>query len=353
MSIPAGPSETPRDREAAPSALAGAVSIFGVYIIVAALFGLGCVVSPKFLTETNLLAALQSVTLVGIVAVGLAFITYSKHYVDLSIPGIIALSGVVAVWALQYGFVASLAAGLGAGLLVGVVNGLAVGYLRLNPIIWTLAMGSILPGLIRWVYEGKQLYPDEATAAGRAFRGLYDCLVFGHAPLPAVVLALAAAGGYVLMHHTAYGASLKLTGSNYAAARLSGAPVRRVVAGAFVISSLTSASAGVLLASFNKVGAADLGRGYEFTAITAVVLGGLSLAGGRGNMVGVLGGVAAMALLTSVMSLVRIPAFELGPWSIGEITLGEFTQNIVRGAVFILTVGLHSYSLRKAGLDDS
>jgi len=354
MTAPAMPTAPPPPgRQPTPSRLMGIVSVLGVYLLVAVLFGIGCAVSPKFLTRVNLLAALQSVTLIGIVAVGVAFITYSRHYVDLSIPGIVALSGVVAVWALQYGFAASMAAGLAAGLLVGVVNGLAVGYLRLNPIIWTLAMGSVLPGLIRWVYEGRQLYPDEATAAGRAFRELYGCLVFGAAPLPAVVLAAAAAGGYFLMHHTAYGASLKLTGSNYEAARLSGVPVRRVVCLAFVISSLASAVAGILVTSFNKVGASDLGKGYDFTAITAVVLGGMTLAGGRGNILGVLGGVMAMALLTSVMSLVRVPAFELGGLSVPEITLGEFQQNIIRGAVFILIVGLHSYSLRKAGRDDS
>ena len=342
-------------RTLASSRLAGTLNVLGVYVLVGALFAVGCAISREFLTRENLLNALQSVTLMGIVAVGVAFITYSRHYVDLSIPGIMALSGTVAVWALQYGIVASLAAGLSAGLVIGLVNGMVVGYLRLNPIIWTLAMMSVLSGVIRWAYAGRQIYPDEATAAGRAFLELYHYALFsvriraGGASyfvtltLPMAVLVIAAVAGHVVMRHTGYGAALKLTGSNYEVARLSGVHVRRVVAGAFVISSLTSGVAGILLTSFNKVGAVYIGDGYDFKTITAVVLGGMTLAGGRGNIAGVMGGVMAIALMNNVMSLVRV----------GEITIGQFQQNIVQGAVFILVVGINSFSRRKAGGDDA
>jgi ribose/xylose/arabinose/galactoside ABC-type transport system permease subunit len=330
-------------RELASSRLVEALNVLGVYVLVGALFAAGCAISREFFTRENLLNALQSVALMGIVSVGVAFITYSRHYVDLSIPGIMALSGTVAVWALQYGIVASLAAGLSAGLVIGLVNGMVVGYLRLNPIIWTLAMMSVLSGVIRWAYAGRQIYPDEATAAGRAFLDLYHHAVFGVVPLPVVVLIIAAVAGHVVMRHTGYGAALKLTGSNYEVARLSGAGVKRVVALAFVISSLTSGVAGILLTSFNKVGAVYIGDGYDFKTITAVVLGGMTLAGGRGNIAGVIGGVMAIALMNNVMSLVRI----------GEFTIGQFQQNIVQGAVFILVVGINSFSRRKAGSDDA
>ncbi len=330
-------------RDLASSRLLETLNVLGVYILVAGLFAIGCAVSRQFLTPDNLLNALRSVALMGIVAVGVAFITYSRHYVDLSIPGIMALSGTVAVWALQYGIVASLAAGLAAGLVIGIINGLVVGYLRLNPIIWTLAMMSILSGVIRWAYAGRQIYPDAATAAGRAFLDLYHHAVFGVVPLPLVILPIAAAVGHVVMRHTGYGAALKLTGSNYEVARLSGVHVRGVVAGAFAISALASGVAGIFLTSFNKVGAVYIGEGYDFKTITAVVLGGMTLAGGRGNIAGVLGGVMAIALMSNVMSLVRI----------GDFTIGQFAQNIVQGAVFILVVGVNSFSRRKAGRDDA
>ncbi len=335
------------------------VSLLGVYLLVVVLFGAGWLISDEFLTTRNLMTALQAVALLGIVAVGVSFITYSRHYVDLSIPGIMALSGTVAVWALQYGFVASLAAGLAAGLLIGLINGLAVGYLRLNPIIWTLAMVSALAGVIRWAYAGKQIYPDKATSAGRAFLDLYHVEVFRirtdafqnllgvtvdvPVPLIVVILILVAIAAGLAMWKTGCGAQLKLTGSSYEAARMTGVNVRRTVAIAFIISALTSPMAGILLTSFNKVGAFYIGKGYDFAAITAVVLGGMTLAGGRGSIVGVIGGVIAIALMGNVMSLVRI----------GDFVIGEYLKQVIQGAVFILVVGIHSYSLRRSGLDDA
>jgi ribose/xylose/arabinose/galactoside ABC-type transport system permease subunit len=349
------PAQTVRTdgRTLASSRLVEALNVLGVYILVAVLFALGCATSGKFLDPDNLLVALRSVMLMGIVAVGVAFITYSRNYVDLSIPGIMALSGTVAVWALKYGIVVGLGAGLAAGLIVGVINGLAVGYLRLNPIIWTLAMMSVLSGVIHWALGGKQVYPDESTAAGLAFVQLYRQTVLGVVPLPLVILAIAAVAGHVVMRHSGYGAALKLTGSNYEAARLSGIRVRRIVALAFVISALASAVAGILLTSFNKVGASYVGKDYDFKTITAVVLGGMTLAGGRGHIAGVLGGVMAIALMNNVMSLVWVKEFMIGPLKIPEFTIGEFQQNIIQGAVFILVVGINSFSRRKAGGDDA
>ena len=319
------------------------LNLLGVYVLVALLFALGALISNEFLSGRNLMNALETVTLLGIVAVGVSFITCSRHYVDLSIPGIMAMSGIVAVWALQYGFVASLAAGMLAGLAIGLINGLVVGYLRLNPIIWTLAMMSVLSGLIRWGYGGRQIYPDETTAAGRAFLELYHAKLFGHMPLIVVVLAVLAVLAHLILRKTGFGAQLKLTGSSYEVARMTGVNVRRTVLVAFLLSAGTSAVAGIFLTSFNKVGAAYIGGGYDFQAITAVVLGGVTLAGGRGSIVGVLGGVIVIALMNNVMGLVKI----------GDFVIGEFPKAMVQGAVFILVVGVNSYSRRKAGLDDA
>jgi ribose/xylose/arabinose/galactoside ABC-type transport system permease subunit len=313
-----------------------------VYALVLALVGAGRAISPEFLTHQYLMQTALAVALLGIVSVGVAFITYSRHYVDLSIPGIMALSGIIAVSALKYGFIASLAAGLAAGMAIGLANGLVVGYLRLNPIIWTLAMMAVLSGVIRKAYGGAQVYPDAATDAGRAFLNLYHVEVLRIVPLPVAILAVLAAAGYFLMRHTGFGAQLKLTGSSYEVARMTGVNVRRMVMAAFIISSATSAAAGILLTSFNKVGAQYIGRGYDFAAITAVVIGGTSLAGGRGSILGVVGGVMVIALLSSVLSLVRV----------GDFTFGEFEKAIVQGVVFILVVGAGSYSRRKSGLGD-
>jgi ribose/xylose/arabinose/galactoside ABC-type transport system permease subunit len=227
-------------------------------------------------------------------------------------------------------------------LLVGVINGFVVGYLRLNPIIWTLAMMSVLSGVIRKAYAGQQVYPDETTAAGQAFLNLYHAKVLGFLPLPFAILLILAVVGELAMRKTLYGAQLKMTGSAYETARLTGVNVRGVVALAFIISAFASSIAGIMLTSFNKVGAHYIGLNYDFQSITAVVLGGMTLAGGRGNVTGVVGGAMVIVLLNRILSLVRI----------GDFVIGDFQKNIILGAVFILVVGINSYSRRRSGVDD-
>jgi ribose/xylose/arabinose/galactoside ABC-type transport system permease subunit len=318
------------------------LNVLGVYALVIALFAAGCFI-PGFLKSENLLNTLRDIMLLGIVCVGVAFITYSQHYVDLAIPGIMALSGSIAVTMLPCGFGTALAAGLAAGMAIGMVNGVVIGCLRLNPIVWTLAMMSVLSGVIRKAYGGRQVYPDESTPAGKAFLELYHVELFGVVPLPLALLLIVALAGGVVMRWTAFGAQLKLTGSSYEVARMTGVKVRRIVALVFVISAGLSALAGILLTSFNKVGAHYIGKDYDFQAVTAVVLGGMALAGGRGSMAGVLGGVMVIALMNKIMSLVRF----------GDFVIGDFQKNIILGAVFILAVGINSFTRRKSGLDDA
>jgi len=335
----APPSDGARVRRApAAGRLQGALGAAGVYLVVLLLMLLGTVLSKEFLTATNLLNTLRAVALLGIVASGVAFVTYSGHYADLSVPATMALSGIVAVATIDHGFAAGVAAALLAGCAVGLANGLVVGYLRGNPIIWTLAMGSVLDGFLRWRCSGTQIYPDAATAAGQAFLRLYGKDLAGGGPLIVLVLALLVAAGHLALHGTRYGAQLKLVGSAYPVARMTGVNVRRVVAVAFVLSAFTASLGGVLLASLNQVGAPYLGKDYDFMAVTAVVVGGVTLAGGRGSLFGVLGGVLVIGLMRNIMTL---------------LTIGTFAQDIVQGIVFILVVGAHSYQLRKAGRDDA
>ena len=156
----------------------------GIWTMLITLVIVGIILSPKFLQPANLLDVLRNVTLLGIVAVGVAFITYGKHYVDLSIPAIMACSGMAAVSALPWGIGAGLACGLLTGLTIGLVNGYVIGYLRVNPIIWTLAMVFLLDGLLRLVYSGRQIYPDALASGGRAFLGLSQQDLLGFFPEP-------------------------------------------------------------------------------------------------------------------------------------------------------------------------
>jgi len=314
------------------------LSVGSVYVAVVLLVVLGCIVRPDFLSAENLLQTLKDVSILGIVAVGLCFITLGGHYVDLSIPAIMACSGIVAVYVLPSGFGAALAAGLGMGLALGIVNGLMVGYLRLNPILWTLAAMSLVDGVTRWAYGGKWIYALHDTPSGAVFGSLYAGEMLGVVPTTVVIFAAVAVVGDALLRRTGFGRRLKLTGAAYEAARLSGVDPRRTIMWAFVLSGVASALGGVIKTSFNMYGDVDIGLTYDFQAVTAVVIGGVTLAGGRGSMPGVIGGVLVIGLLGRILPL--IPG------------IGQDQQFIIRGVIFIAVVGISMYALRRSGRSD-
>lgn len=321
---------------------------FGALLHRAGIFGavlvfmvIGAFVSPKFLTADNLLNTVDSVMLLGIVAVGVAFVTYSGHYADLSVPTTMAFSGVVAVEALRFGFVPGLLAGLATGLTIGFINALMVGRIRTNPIIWTLAMSYVTMGLMRWFWLNQQIYPDVKggdTSAGRLFVDLYRHEILGRITLPMVVLVVFAIAGQYLLKRTAFGQQLKLVGSNPAMAAMTGVDMPRTVGLAFLLSSLTASVGGILITSLSKVGAYYNGDGYDFDAVTAVVIGGVTLTGGRGGIVGVLGGVLMLGLMGNIMTLMGVDTF---------------AQRIVKGIVFIAVVCISAYAARTTGRDDA
>jgi len=316
-------------------------SRLGVYLVVLGLLVAGAFSSRGFLSYGNLLSIVDGVMLLGIVVTGMAFVTYSGHYADLSVPTTMAFAGVVAVEFLRFGFGAAMAGGLCVGLTVGLVNGVVVGGLRANPIVWTLAVSYVTKGLMRWLWLNRQIYPDVksgATGAGEWFVQLYRQEVLGKITLPMVVLVAMAMAAQFVLRWTTFGRQLRLVGANPEAARLSGVPTGRTVGLAFVLSALAAAVAGVFITSLSKVGAYYNGEGYDFDAVTAIVIGGMTLTGGRGDIVGALGGVLVIGLMGNLMTLVGIDTF---------------SQRIIKGLVFIAAVGIGTGVLRRLGREDA
>ncbi len=314
---------------------------FGVYFMVILFIAFGTLISDKFLTVSNFMNIIQAVAMLGIVAVGVSFITYSGHFADMSVPVIMAFSGIIAVGAVKYGIVISILLGIAAGLSIGLVNAFVIGKLRANPIIWTLAVAFVMNGFIRWAYSGNQIYPDvesKGNVAGQIFVNLSRMNVFGSLPLMVLVMFIVVIIGQILLTKTKFGLQLKLIGSNYEAAKMTGVNVSRTVGLAFILSSVTTSIGGIFLTSLAKVGAYYNGIGYDFNAVTAIVLGGMTLAGGRGNAIGVLGGVFTLGLLSNIMTLIGVDTF---------------SQAIVKGIIFIIVVGINAKSLRKLGRDDA
>ena len=314
-----------------------AMMSLGIYGVAGLLLLAGWCVSPDFLTRSNLLDVLNGVALLGIVASGMAFVTWSGHMADLSLPSIIAFSGIIAVAALPLGLPLALLAGVLAGMTIGVMNGLVIGRFRANPILWTLAVAFFMEGFMRFAWSNNQLYPDITPGSpGQAFIGIFRTQI-GSLPLIVIVMLGMLGIGQLVMTRTRFGRETRDVGSSRPAAETSGINVPRVVLMNFVVAALAASVAGIFITSMNKLGVFYLGQGYDFRSVTAVVIGGVMLSGGRGNMLGVLGGVLVIGLLANIMVFMRITAFR---------------QNIITGLVFIAVVGLQQYQLRRGGRSD-
>ena len=316
--------------------LAAIYDCVGIYFVALILLTAGAFVSEKFFTVANFMDILNAVALLGIAAAGMAFITYSGNMADLSIPSIMAFSGIITVATLPFGLLPAILLGVAAGMLIGAMNGFVVGRFNANPILWTLAVAFFMEGFMRFTWSNNQVYPDiEPGTSGAAFIEIFRTSICG-VPLIVVVMLSMFVIGHLVMTRTRFGIESKLTGSCRPAARTTGIKVPRVAMTSFLAAAFCASIAGIFITSLNKLGVFYLGKGYDFKAVTAVVIGGMMLSGGRGNMLGVLGGVLVIGLLANIMTFMGINTFQ---------------QNIVTGAIFIAVVGLGQYRLRKRGKD--
>ena len=214
------------------------------------------------------------------------------------------------------------------GALIGMSSGFAHAVLFIGS--W------IASGWIAWRYA-KVVQPEVEQLVGSTELAYFLAMlaVFVAALIVLVMLGMLIAGQLV-MTGTRFGRESRYVGSSRAAAETSGIHVPRLILLNFMVAAFAASIAGIFLTSMNKLGVFYLGQGYDFRAVTAVVIGGVMLSGGRGNMLGVLGGVLVIGLLTNIMTFCRITSFR---------------QNIITGMVFILVVGLQQYRLRRGGRD--
>jgi ribose/xylose/arabinose/galactoside ABC-type transport system permease subunit len=295
----------------------------------------------NFFTASNMLNIVDAVSMLGIVAVGMAFVTYSGHYADLSVPTTMALTGIVCVEMLKFGFWPAIVIAFVVGFGIGTINAIAVGKFKANPIIWTLAMNYVTLGVIRLVWVNKQIYPDMQASSERAsdmFDSIYRLRFFDKIALPMIFLVILVIIFNFVLNRSKFGIQLKMTGAARKAAEFSGINVERIIGSAFIICALTATIGGLTVTSLSRVGAWYNGTGYDFKAVTAIVIGGMTLAGGRGSIVGVLGGVLIIGLMNNIMTLLGV---------------GTFSQDMIRGAIFIIVVGINAISLRSLGRDDA
>ena len=315
----------------------------GILVVIIILAAIGFAINPgKYFSVDNIRSVFQAMSLTGMVCTGLAYIVYSANMNDMSIPMAIAMSGMVSVQLLPFGLVICLLGGLAAGVVIGLVNGILIGKFKANPIIWTLAFNMVLSGIARVAWAGTQIYPDvivgDSEVGARAadtFTNLARTYFFGGSvSLMMIVMVVMFIISWFIMTQTKFGAQVKMVGSNYEAARLSGVNCAKVITICYVLCSVAASVCGIFYASMREIGAYENGTGYDFLCLTAVLLGGMTLAGGKGSIIGVFGGVLAVGMLNNVMSLIGI---------------STFNQYLVQGVVFLFIVWLSSRSARKMG----
>lgn len=281
----------------------------GVLLALVILSAVWAVTLPQFLSVENLYNVTLGFSFVGIMAIGQALVMLTGG-IDLSVGAVMGLSGVMAAGALVSGVPMPLAVliGLLTGLACGLVSGGLIVGTRIPPFIATLGMMSVARSL---AYERTQIkllssFPESFLALGQG--DLFQVGEFRLAVPVAILISLTLLAILVLSR-TVFGRNLYAVGGNEASSRLSGVSNHRVKLGAYVISGMLAGLAGILQASYLGAAEAQSGEGYELDVIAAVVIGGVSLAGGEGTALGAVLGAALMGVLRNGLILRGEPAF--------------------------------------------
>jgi len=275
---------------------------FALVVVLGALVIFFTVTSPVFFTTNNMLNMLTSIAVIGIMAVPGTILLVAGQ-VDLSVASAAAMCGMVtATLAESLGLGMGIFIGLAVGLLVGIINGFFVTVIGVNSLIVTLA------GLATFFGIG-QLIGDGQTVLVQGFRDLGTSRPFLNIPMPVIIFVLALIAGFIVLKYTVFGRQVYAIGANPVAARLVGIPSRRVIFIAFALSGLAASLAGLILVSQLGAASPNNARGYELLVVTAIVLGGASLSGGRGTIIGTFLGLMIIQVLSTGLTLLNVQSF--------------------------------------------
>jgi len=270
------------------------------------LFVFFSIASESFFTADNVSNIVRQVSINGILAVGMTFVILTGG-IDLSVGSVMALTGtIIAGMMINSGLspIVAILIGIILGAVVGYINGLFTAYARIPAIIVTLAMMEAARGLALLYTGGYPLsgLPDAYTFLGRGY-------LFGVIPMPAVIMLIVFIIAYIILNHLPIGRYIYALGGNEEAVRLSGIKVKRIKAFVYVVSGITAAISGMLMTARLASGQPMAGDGYELDAIAAVVLGGTSIAGGRGHIFGTLLGALLLGVLSNGLNLMEVSPY--------------------------------------------
>jgi ribose transport system permease protein len=306
------------------SRILGAHNI-GLIAAFVAIVAAGSVLSPYFLTASNVLTILTTASVIGVISVGMTFVILAGG-IDLSVGAIVALAGVCATTSASQslGPLLMVAICIAVAAVVGVLNGALIAYGRMVPFIATLAMLVAARGLAQHISGGVPQTVNDAV-----FNDIGSALVLG-VPLPVWVFAAVVVVGWIVLNRTTFGRRTIAIGGNAEASRLAGINVARQTLVLYVISGVCAGIAGVLLTARLTSGSNDVGNLYELDAIAAVIIGGTRLSGGRGTLAGSIVGVLIFTLISNIFVLENLPS---------DI------QSIAKGVIIVAAVLLQGRSV--------
>lgn len=297
-----------------------------IWVAFFVLVGIISILEPKFISSSNVLNVLRQVSMVGLVSLGMTVVLIGGNF-DLSTGAIVTLTAVVSVNISPENVnstILSIIIPLLLGVFVGLINGLLVGLLKANSIIVTVGTQFIVTGATLiytggqhvWVWEPTQFYEN---IAGGYFLGI---------PNPVYIFLILTVVTQIMLKRTTFGRFIYALGNNDEASRMMGVQTNLIRMATYVFSGFTAAVAGIVLASRVKNLDPTTGLGYEFLALTAVVLGGTKTNGGEGRIYNTLAGVLVLGIISNSMTLLNISYNK---------------QLLVRGLILLLAVAIDAH----------
>ena len=293
--------------------------VYIIFLVVLSLFAI--FIGGSFFSLNNILNIIRQTAVASMIAVTMTFVIAIGE-IDLSVGSTIGLSGLMAALVLQStdNIPLAILAALAVGLVVGLINGLLIVALNLPSFLVTLGMQMVLVGTSMWITNTTAIPIGNTT-----FTFTFGGGSIGKLPLLLLWVLITGAVGYIVLNRTPYGKKVLAVGGNATSARYSGINVKKIVVYVFVYSSLMAALGGMLYAGRMSSGRYTFGDGLELDAIASVILGGTSMAGGNGSIVG--------AIIGSLL---------IGTINNGLMFFGLSTaqQTVAKGAIIILSVAL-------------
>lgn len=285
-----------------------------IFVIVAT------VLSPRFLTINNIMNLLQQSSITGIVAIGMTFVILTGG-IDLSVGSILALAGMTSsifVKSLGMPIILSMIITVLLGVLVGLITGLVITKFKVPDFIATLAMMVSIRGLALLLTNGKPVF-----GLSSSFRFIGAGFIFNSIPVSGVIWILLTIIAFIVLKYTSTGRAFFAVGGNVHSAYLSGIRTEKIKTNAYMISGALSAFSGIMLAAWLSTGQPSAGSGMELEAIASSVIGGASLSGGVGGVIGTFGGVFLLTIITNILNLVGV---------------ASYFQQIIKGLIILIAV---------------